>query len=289
MVKAVAIRAIADKLMSAIRRLSVIENRSLCRQFRIDELHPLVQRERSSAHIHHQVFIIAEILGQMSSRDAGRRFRTIIHLHRHAAVIHQLSHCIFLSISYISSHAILRQHVIPIVDTLFLSNGRNRSSYRIPMAHVARNIRFQLFWILVISHHLRHRRSHASGGRGMHVIIFRTHIIIRCALVPLDISQEGSHGSSRLASSSLGSSRLLRHLAMPSLRLSQVFERSGIAQFYSGAKLLILLHQVHESLRQLSLVVRPLVGISHDFGHSVIPRNNGESPALCVRENVIAF
>lgn len=186
---------------------------------------------------------------------------------------HQFGYCIGLS-GIIFSLGVGREHVVPVI-IFTLADGINLEF--IGCGGISGNGSLQFFRILIIHHYLCHGCSYASCSTLARTSIFRTHLIIRCQLVPGNISQERRYFW-----------LLITGISLQRSLLSQNLSGFGITLGEGCNKLLISFQKSCTSFCLHQILRVAMSRIAYNLWQFIIARNDGESLVRTVVKNIIA-
>ena len=186
---------------------------------------------------------------------------------------HQFGYCIGLS-GIIFSLGVGWEHVVPVIF-LTLADGINLEL--ICCGGISGNGSLQFFRILIIHHHLCHGCSYASCSTLARTSIFRTHLIIRCQLVPGNISQERRYFL-----------LLITGISLQRSLLSQNLSGFGITLVEGCNKLLISFQKRCTSFCLHQILRVAMSGIAYNLRQFIITRNDSESLVRTIVKNIIA-
>ena len=186
---------------------------------------------------------------------------------------HQFGYCIGLS-GGVFPLGISWEHIVPII---FLTLADGIYSELIGCGGISWNGSLQFFRILIIHHHLCHGCSYTSCSTHLRTSIFRTHLIIRCQLVPGNISQERRYFG-----------LLITGISLQRSLLSQNLSGFGITLGEGCNKLLISFQKRCTSFCLHQILRVAMSRIAHNLRQFIIARNNGESFVRTVVKNIIA-
>ena len=188
-VETIAVGSVANKCVNFISQsVSIINDRAVVSKLVVDNTTPFRQRIITPVHESKSGCVVAEIRPKHMCGTSCYRTRpinAIFHLNSTSAMIHQCCHCIGLLVRIISTY-ILLQHFIIVIRCWGCSYYRWSKT---TSTSIWRNIMLQLCWILVVSYHLRHCRSH-TASRCLTICKRRTLIVVRSFLSPCYISKQ---------------------------------------------------------------------------------------------------
>ena len=161
MVKTVFAVSVDNKRMSIPQRRTTINHRTPLLQLLIDEIIPFGSTIEVSYGVVH-ILVVAEIFAEgrgniitIGITAIGR----IVHLYGLTAKQHELCHSLLLCLG--GTIVILVEHVVPVNSGL--GNGTHRKA--IGFCRIGRNDGSGHLGVLIVIHHLCHRRSHAARIR----------------------------------------------------------------------------------------------------------------------------
>ena len=186
---------------------------------------------------------------------------------------HQFGYCIGLS-GIIFPLGVGREHVAPVI---FLTLADGFYIELIGCGGISGNGSLQLIRILIIHHYLCHGCSYASCSTQLRTFIFRTHLIIRCQLVPGNISQERRYFW-----------LLITGISLQRSLLSQNLSDFGITLGEGCNKLLISFQKRCTSFCLHQILRVAMSRIAYNLRQFIITRNDGESLVGSVVKNIIA-